>query len=116
MCGIDAYEPVGFTSCLGRQEEIVEVVTVFEVLQSFLDGLIGQRTDPEALERNMTIKILVELAKNQFTFTSGIGGHNNLLCMLKEVLDDAKLFLHTVILLALGILAADKLENVGDDG
>ena len=39
---IDAYKPVCFTSRLGGQEEIVIVVTVLEVLQPFLDGLVGQ--------------------------------------------------------------------------
>ena len=64
----------------------------------------------------MTVKVLVEIAEYQFTFASGIGSHDNLLCMLEQILDDAKLLLHTVIFLALGILAADKLEHIGYDG
>ncbi len=35
--------------------------------------------------------------------------------MLEEVLDDAKLLIHPVILFTLGFLAADKLEHIGDD-
>ena len=63
----------------------------------------------------MTAEVLVEVAENQFALASGICGNDDLFGMLEEVLDDAKLLLHPVILLTLGILTADEQENIGDD-
>ena len=63
----------------------------------------------------MTAEVLVEIAENQFALASGICGNDDLFGMLEEVLDDAKLLLHPVILFTLGILAADELEPIGDN-
>ena len=87
--GVDAHKPVGLASCLGRQKKVVIVVTVLDVLQSFLDSLVGQRTDPETLKRDVTAEVLVEVAENQFALASSICGNDDLFCMLEEVLDDA---------------------------
>ena len=39
---VDAYKPVCFASGLGRKEKVVIVMAVLKILQSFLDGLVGQ--------------------------------------------------------------------------
>ena len=64
----------------------------------------------------MTAEVLVEVTENQFALASGICGNDDLFGMLEEVLNDAKLLLYPVILFTLDILAADELENIGDDG
>ena len=115
---VDAHEPVSFTAGTGGKVEVVVISSIAQVIESLADGLVGQRTDPQAVERRVAIDVLVEIAEDEFAFASGIGRHDDALALFKEPPDDVDLFEHTAVgsadFLRL-FCSGDKLECIGDD-
>ena len=116
---VDAHEPVRFAPCFGCKKEVVILASVFEVTQSFTDGLVGKRTYPEADERGGTSDIVVEVSEDKLSFAPGIGRHDDLLASVEKAGDDLDLRRHAAVglvaLLRLG-LTGDEREGFGDDG
>ena len=116
---VDAHEPVRFAPCFGGKKEVVILASVFEVTQSFTDGLVGKRTYPEADERGGTSDIVVEVSEDKLSFAPGIGRHDDLLASVEKAGDDLDLRRHAAVglvaLLRLGLTGDDR-EGFGDDG
>ena len=115
---VDAHEPVGFAAGTGGKVEVVVVCSITQVIESLADGLVGQRADPQAVERRVAVDVLVEIAEDEFALSSGIGRHDDALALFKEPPDDVDLFEHaavgSVTFLRL-FCSGDKLERIGDD-
>ena len=82
-------------------------MAVSQVVHAILDSFVGQRTDPEPLERHMTIEVLVQVAEDKFTLSSCIGSDNDTIRMFKQVLDDLDLLLYTVLVICILSLSDD---------
>ena len=117
--GVDAYQPVGLTACLGGMVEAVVAAALFEVAQPLADGLVGEGADPEAYEGRAAVQVAVEVAEDEFALASGIGGHYNLFALAEEPAHDAYLRddagFGLVALLRLGVTGLQG-EGVGQDG
>ena len=115
---VDAHEPVGFAAGTGGKVEVVVVCSITQVIESLADGLVGQRADPQTVERRVAVDVLVEIAEDKFAFASGIGRHDDALALFKEPPDDVDLFEHaavrSVTFLRL-FCSGDKFERLGDD-
>ena len=81
--GIDAYKPIGFTSCLGGVIEVVVMASWFEIGKSLTDSFVRERTYPKAVKRFSAIKILIDIAEDEFTFTPCICGNDDTVCLVK---------------------------------
>ena len=97
LCAIDAHEPVGFAAGTGGKVEVVVVCSITQVIESLADGLVGQRADPQAVERRVAVDVLVEIAEDEFALSSGIGRHDDAFALFKEPPDDVDLFEHTAV-------------------
>ena len=116
---VDAHEPVSFTAGTGGKVEVVVVRPIVQVIESLADGLIGQRADPQAVERCVAVDVLVEIAEDEFALASGIGRHDDALALFKEPPDDVDLFEHAAVGLAAFLRlfsSGDKFERLGDNG
>ena len=115
---VDAHEPVGFAAGAGSKVEVVVVCSIAQVIESLADGLVGQRADPQTVERHVAVDVLVEIAEDEFALSSGIGRHDDAFALFKEPPDDVDLFEHaavrSVTFLRL-FCSGDKLERIGDD-
>ena len=115
---VDAHKPVSFAAGTGGKVEVVVVCSITQVIESLADGLVGQRADPQAVERRVAVDVLVEIAEDKFAFASGIGRHDDALTLFKEPPDDVDLFEHTAVGLAAFLClfcSGDKLERLGDN-
>ena len=118
LCAVDAHEPVSFTAGAGGKVEVVVVCSIAQVIESLADGLVGQRADPQAVERRVAVDVLVEIAEDKFTLASGIGRHDDALTPFKEPPDDVDLFEHTAVGSAAFLClfcSGDKFERLGND-
>ena len=115
---VDAHEPVGFAAGTGGKVEVVVVCSITQVIESLADGLVGQRADPQAVERRVAVDVLVEIAEDEFALSSGIGRHDDAFALFKEPPDDVDLFEHTAVRSVTFLrlfCSGDKLERIGDD-
>ena len=115
---VDAHEPVGFAAGTGGKVEVVVVCSITQVIESLADGLVGQRADPQAVERRVAVDVLVEIAEDEFALSSGIGRHDDAFALFKEPPDDVDLFEHTAVRSVTFLrlfCSGDKLERIVDD-
>ena len=82
-------------------------MAVPQVVHSILDRFVCQRTDPETLERHMTVEVLVKIAEDKFTLSSCIGSDNDTIRMVKQVLNNLDLFLYAVLIISILSLSDD---------
>ena len=55
----------------------------FEICKALTDGFICEGGDPKTVERLSTTKILIDIAEDEFTFTPGISGNDDAVCLVK---------------------------------
>ena len=78
--GVEADNPVGLAAATGGGVESVVVVAVLEVLEGHLNGLGGQRVEPEAANRFVfAMAQRQDVAEDQLSFPPGISGADNFL-------------------------------------
>ena len=106
--GIDAQQPVAYGT---RQPGIVQVVFflgIEQVVEALAQSLVGHRVHPQSLHRYRAARQLVDPALYEFAFLAGIAAVDELVALLDEGLDAAKLPLHAGIVLELDAKALRK--------
>ena len=119
LCRIHTYQPVGFTTRLGCQKEIVVVAIGLEVIESILDSSVGQTVNPKSHDRLPNIEIVHNITQDSFTLPGTIGCSYDFFCILKEFLDDSELLHHNWIIfvgLTFLLLSGNHQELLGQHG
>ena len=89
---VHAHQPVGLRAAVGGGIQAVVLRTVFQFLQPFPYGLVGQRGDPQAAERFRTLQKGVYPAEDKFPLATGIGSHDDAVTLGEHAVDDLQLF------------------------
>ena len=116
---VDAHKPVGFATGFGGKIEVVILAARFKVAQSLADSLVCKRAYPKAHERRGAADVVIEIAEDKFSLSSGIGRHDNLVTLVEQAVDGLYLRHHTAVGLVAFLcldLTGDEREGVGDDG
>ena len=81
--GIDAHEPVGFASRLSGVIEIVIRTSCFEMSKPITDGFVRKRGNPKSFKRLVAVQMVIDIAKDKFTFSPCIGSYDDAVCTVE---------------------------------
>ena len=89
--GVHAHQPVGLAARPGRLREAVVVVPLPEVGHPLGDRGVGERGDPQPLERLVAFEVLVDVAEDELALAPRVGGHDQGVRPLEAAPDDVEL-------------------------
>ena len=76
---VHAHQPVGAAAAPGRVRQGIVAGALTQFFEAIVDGLGGQRGDPKALDGFGALGRLVDVTKNQLTFSARVGRADHLI-------------------------------------
>ena len=109
--GVHAQSPVADGSAKPRLIERLVFYLIFQAVETLADGLLGQRGNPESLDRTFCPSLLHDPPLNQFSLLPSIATVDDAVRCLHQLLDGGELTLHPFIILQTD---AETLRNHGE--
>ena len=97
--GVYPYQPVGFTTGLGGEVEVIVASARLQIVHPLTDSLVGKAAYPQPDKRLAAVQVMEYIPENQFPLTPGIGGDNNPVALVEHLLNHFQLFQHAGVCL-----------------